>query len=142
MDKREKVLKGLEICKEDSKLCFGESECGYQSYFPRCWITLAADALALMKDQKPRVITMEEAAQADYCYVEYKSGDVEPVLVNSYGDGNYRLQRKDAYHVVGPDTFALYGRFWTSRPTNEQRMETPWKPQSTIHPAGATEGVR
>lgn len=53
MDKREKVLKGLEICKEESKLCFGESECGYQSVFPRCWITLAADALALLKAQEP-----------------------------------------------------------------------------------------
>lgn len=47
----ETVIKGLEICKEDSKLCFGESECGYQSCFPRCWITLARDALELLKAQ-------------------------------------------------------------------------------------------
>lgn len=52
-EKREKVIKGLQICKEDSKLCFGESECGYQSYFPRCWITLAGDAFALLKAQEP-----------------------------------------------------------------------------------------
>ena len=33
-------------------------------------------------------------------------------------------------------------RLWDFEPTNEQRMETPWKPQSTIHPAGTTEGVQ
>lgn len=69
MDKREKVLKGLEICKEESKLCFGESECGYQSYFPRCWITLAADALALLKALD---VTPEELERLKKCRHECK----------------------------------------------------------------------
>lgn len=69
MDKREKVLKGLKICKEESKLCFGESECGYQSVFPRCWITLAADALELLKALD---VTPEELERLKKCRHECK----------------------------------------------------------------------
>lgn len=77
--KKEKIIKGLAICKEDSKLCFGESECGYQSCFPRCWITLASDALELLKAQNeviedllkvgyPHNFQREEPWIVDYMY--------------------------------------------------------------------------
>lgn len=123
------VIKGLLCCINNERATPDCMRCPYAEINGICigLHKLHGDALALLQAQEPMVITMEEAAQADYCYVEYKSGDVEPVLVNSYCDGNYRLQRKDAYHVVGPDTFAPYGRFWTSRPTDEQREATPWE---------------
>ena len=79
----ENVIKGLEICKEESKLCFGECECGYQSYFPRCWITLAGDAFALLKAQEPLDVLQKETASTSG-YVGYcpKCGTV--LLQNVY----------------------------------------------------------
>lgn len=52
MTAREKVIKGLELCKQDAKLCFLEIECPYQCEFPRCCLKLMADALELLKEQE------------------------------------------------------------------------------------------
>ena len=53
MTDREKVIKGLELCKQDAKLCFAEIECPYQCEFPRCCLKLMADALELLEEQEP-----------------------------------------------------------------------------------------
>jgi len=50
----EKVIKGLELCKQDTKLCFSETECPYQCEFPRCCQKLIADALELLKKHAPK----------------------------------------------------------------------------------------
>ena len=56
----EKVIKGLELCKQDAKLCFSETECPYQCQFPRCCLKLMADALELLKEQEAvKPINME-----------------------------------------------------------------------------------
>ena len=51
---RNKVIKGLELCKQDAKLCFSETECPYQCEFPRCCLKLMADALELLKEQEAK----------------------------------------------------------------------------------------
>jgi hypothetical protein len=51
MAEREKVIKGLELCKQDAKLCFSETECPYQCEFPRCCLKLMADTLELLKER-------------------------------------------------------------------------------------------
>ena len=48
----EKVIKGLELCKQDAKLCFSDTECPYQCEFPRCCLKLMADALELLKEHE------------------------------------------------------------------------------------------
>ena len=48
----EKVIKGLELCKQDAKLCFSDTECPYQCEFPRCCLKLMADSLELLKEHK------------------------------------------------------------------------------------------
>ena len=76
------------------------------------WIVL--HALALLKAQEPRVMTMEEAKNA--YVVEYRSGKMREV-------GSALLDLN-----VDPLN-AEYGkiyRVWTSRPTDEQREATPW----------------
>lgn len=127
-EKRDRVIKGLEICKEDSKLCFGESECDYQSCFPRCWITLASDALALLKAQEPRVMSLEEVQRSD-----------SPIFVegiNNYGQWGLVVDEflSTFHETLKPEgteiLFIEYGktwRCWTSRPTNAQREATPWE---------------
>ncbi len=133
MNKREKVLKGLEICKEDSKLCFGESECGYQSVFPRCWITLAADALELMKEREPqwtpitfRPLTEEEKAEhPEWCYIidSPTPDDGEDILVS-----NGRAVWADVWGNNGVECYLesdheLEGVAW-------MKMPTPWKKEA------------
>lgn len=49
---REKVIKGLELCKQDTNLCFLETECPYQCEYPICCLKLMADALELLKEQE------------------------------------------------------------------------------------------
>lgn len=83
MDKREKVIRGLECC--EKKVCiFKDTEkecpywelCGeYESAFEDCTTALAKDALALLKAQEP----------------------VEPI----YGEDNYIRCGKCKHHIVG-----------------------------------------
>lgn len=111
---REKVIKGLKCCVRN----FGD--CGNCSYDEGrgncgCGKQLYADALALLKAQEPRLMTLDEAKSA--FVIEYRSGklkeagmtildlDVDPANAN-YG--------------------VIY-RVWTSRPTDEQREVTPWE---------------
>lgn len=60
----EKVCKGLEQCEKDVKLCFGETKCEYERYFPKCWTTLAHDALALIRQQQERIAELDAAHTA------------------------------------------------------------------------------
>jgi hypothetical protein len=64
----EKVIKGLECCTK--KVCIyidTEKECPYcelcgeyEDAFENCTTALAKDAIALLKAQEPRVMTLEE----------------------------------------------------------------------------------
>ena len=69
MSDREKVIKGLERCKLYNKdNC---DECPYD-YNGRgngkseCTAELASDALALLQEQQPRVLTLEEVKDFDW----------------------------------------------------------------------------
>ena len=59
MPDREKVIKGLELCKQDAKLCFSETECPYQCEFPRCCLKLMTDALALIDTQYKLILELQ-----------------------------------------------------------------------------------
>lgn len=133
MDKREKVLKGLEICKEESKLCFGESECGYQSYFPRCWITLAADALELLKAQEPqwtpitlRPLTKEEKAEhPDWCYIidSPTPDDGDEILVSDGKNVWADVWGNNGTECYLESDHELEGVAW-------MKMPTPWRKEA------------
>ena len=107
---RDEIIKGLEHCANG--IC---NEC---PYIYDCWTTecnpAARDALALLKAQEPRVMTLDEAKSA--YVVEYRSGKMREV-------GSALLDLN-----VDPLN-AEYGkiyRVWTSRPTDEQREAIPW----------------
>ena len=61
MPDREKVIKGLECCTRGD-VCF--SDCPYFKEVPmadgRCITAVQADALALLKEQEARVLTLDE----------------------------------------------------------------------------------
>ena len=134
---REKVIRAIECC--TNKVCIytdTEKECPYwemcDKYFEDCTTALAKDALALLKAQEPRVMTLEELAdwhkkpesEREPIYVEY--------LPNSgLGTSKWTIE----YFGFNPNLYpnknsGYYGKWlrcWTSRPTLEQMEATPWQ---------------
>lgn len=80
MDKREKVINGLERCIEKLDTVVNKTHgfnCTACPYFRKCdssgyliGLPLMRDALALLKAQEPRVMTLEEVKQERICWIE------------------------------------------------------------------------
>ena len=128
---REKVFKGLECCSvqsvdRDCDVCpigFGEG----------CALKLKRDALALLKAQEPRVMTLEEVAD----WHKKPESEREPIYVEYLPNSGLGISRWTIeYFGFNPNLYpnknsGYYGKWlrcWTSRPTDEQREATPWEP--------------
>ena len=129
MVEKEKVMRGLECCYNDN--------CGACPYaaIVKCEHKLHKDTLAILKEQEPRVMTKSEVEQyvriVPNAFLAFEVDD--PPLYVEYK--NYPQPLKWAifsivYSWMNDYEISLdYGkefRFWTSRPTDEQRKETPW----------------
>jgi hypothetical protein len=108
---REKVIKALECCiiryPDDKARC---DECPYES---ACCNRLKNDALALLKAQEPRLVEPNDFENADdfnwlpaWCEERTGAGYWEMILPDA-------LDEKDV-------------RYWTGRPTDEQREAVKW----------------
>lgn len=113
-EKREKVIKGLK-CHVNGHPHTRCHKCPYWGTGPHgsseCNV-LAADALALLKEQEPRLVTEKDFENAD-----------------AYGYIPAWCETKDDLYceciVVGAlDEEGC--RYWTSKPTKEQMEVTPW----------------
>lgn len=119
MTDREKVIKGLECCCIHVN-CAADGGCPYRSEtHENCLDTAIKDALALLKAQEPRVMTLEDfennPSVDQYgclpCWMEYRE---EP--------------KWDGWAEATVHTCVEHGRRpWTSRPTDEQREAEKWK---------------
>ena len=116
--KREEVVRGLECC------ALGDcNHCPYTG--TRCEEHLCGDALALLKEQEPRVMTLEEVIHSrDWIWYQWKNTHCGwTIAVNC--DGKW-IEWEDST----TDQLCKYGekwRCWTARPTAEQMRETPWE---------------
>lgn len=130
MTDREKVIKGMECC---DGYCDDETGCPYFGELESfdCQEQLRADAIALLKEQEPRVMTLEEVTEdrPDVVWFDDKhykltypafvsNGEVTGWVV-SLSKGCY--ERHD--HIDG---YGKEWRCWTSRPDEKRRAETPW----------------
>ena len=129
MTDREKIVWSLERCA--SSVPDACSDCKYDNFPPRiCVAHLAKDALALIKAQEPRVLTLEEVRQAGtMCFVETRhNGRLHSMIFNDFfkdDDTTVFL----SYIGDLPFKNAGYGkswRCWSAKPTDEQREATPW----------------
>ena len=89
------------------------------------------DALALLKEQEPRVMTLEEvkAFEWDYCYLEQErqpgkeyrmiAGDYALTCITWPCITSMRIE-------YGDSSYGVKWRCWTSEPTKAQREATPW----------------
>lgn len=115
----DKTIKGLECC--SIAICpqildYGKSDkgCPYHAE-ENCVELLAKDALELLKEKQPKLLTLKETINAKY-----------PTDVFCEIKGEERI-----FAVTAPVLAQWIGkpdiRYWTARPTDEQRNAEPWK---------------
>ena len=124
MDKREKVIKGLECC-----MIPGEGGCDDCPYLGKgmCQELLGEDALALLKAQEPRVMTVSEIgalANGDVVWVEFTDGRLLPMMVEDGCLMRWRFMWRICEDAFYDEDYKA--RAWTFRPTDEQREKEPW----------------
>ena len=131
MTDREKVIKGLECCTD---YCDEETGCPYYGDDEafECEERLRRDAIALLKAQEPRVMTLEEVKAAkgdDMCLEISTRTDEIPYITAATLDG---VGIKGVTFYCSHFDFVAYNRrlygwrCWTSRPTDEQMKEAKW----------------
>lgn len=93
-------------------------------------VGLIQKAIELLKEQEPRVMTLEEVVSAECVWIEYAaSGNV--VIAFPW---DIELTDDTYNFICNPNCIvelkSLYGeewRCWTSRPTEEQREAVKWE---------------
>lgn len=136
---RERVIKGLECCDALHNggvvMCGTECPYGIADGIDRgCRVKLIPDALALLKAQEPRVLTLEEVLATEVVYAEdVDKAEIIPVLVDRRAHDRIVLVRA---RLMGGPSLSIYPliseynkrwRCWTSRPTDVQREAIPWE---------------
>lgn len=109
---REKVIKGLECCGfMEGKGLVNCDNCPYDG--KACFTRLKTDALALLKAQEPRLVVEDDFKNADeYGYL--------PAWCETPDDLYCECILIGALEEEGR-------RYWTSRPTDEQREAVKWE---------------
>ena len=138
---REKVIKGLQgVFRCVSPVTYTCGDCPYQDNRVECKRRALNDALALLKAQEPRVMTLEEIdnrlAESSEEYNKIFWAEVKSRTRYSFGVFQLSILDDDDYEalLLGCSWSALYRRSsygirwrcWTSRPTDEQRKEARW----------------
>lgn len=129
---RDKVIKGLEYCGRVHD-CPGHI-CPYHRKL-HCIAQLTHDALALLKEQEPRVMTLEELIGI-YNLRENHSWvyNTPPYLYMDYGkDTGYWIAWSNivsclerCYPKYIPEDYGKTWRCWSAKPTDEQRKAVKW----------------
>jgi hypothetical protein len=143
---REKVIKELEIlrdiCNAKSNMAIGKGKVAWAGY-----ANAADDALSMLKELQPRVLSYDEMKTmiGKPVYVEEPKRNADPhcrwgLVVEGEEppeEGGYNYPGGVDFNVeVSLDTYDgdLYmvdigcgWRAWTAEPTDDQRMNTPWK---------------
>ena len=133
MTEREMIIKALECCAHIAHMC---RDCPMTEHRRRynagegcdCWSKLADKALTLLKAQEPRVMTEQEMRDAEPGAVIYceQRDEVRTYLTPliKYDDGVF----ENRFLGANPEATQLQNvRFWTSRPTDEQREAVKWE---------------
>lgn len=131
MSEREKVIRGLEVCKTAPELKEECAGCPYDDGQDDCIARMAADALVLLKAQEPRVMKLEEVHEMswDYCYLEEEV--IKDNVLQKYC-GKHRIKCitwpsiASCVLTFGDGAYGKRWRCWTSRPTEEQIKVVKW----------------
>ncbi len=127
MADREKVASGLKHCLHYKGSCL---DCPYDG--PNCQNDVLDDALAMLKEQEPRVLTLDEAVDGTQVYyVEFQyhldRGWVKCDFDRMYVDGEVAmlfLRNKTFYQQK--EYYGQLWRLWNRRPTDKQMKAVKW----------------
>lgn len=139
----EKVIKALEFClkpltdEEKQNYNCTHDECPYFREYPggMCLSAVCSDALALLKSQQPRVLTLEEvkASKGKDLMLEYKPWGCEDSIVTAVTIEGCGTKGVSFVMSVACD-YAAYNhkhslgwRCWNVRPTDAERMKVAWE---------------
>jgi len=117
---REKVIKGLEEIRDCESIVYEHR------------VDALDNAIALLKAQEPRVMTLEEvkAAAGQDVWLELSGNIAEDVLFTATIEGCGTNGLCTRYESLNYSAYGIrpYGwRCWTSRPDDKRRAETPWE---------------
>ena len=145
-----KAIRALEVCTSGVQSDLDCTDCPYhddcESHPMRPMMEMLKDALALLKGQEPRLLTLEEIEQApDYTLiyeevrmdwrackvddlmedrVEYQIAPVEKRGGTLYGSG---MDTNICPEMFGGPEDECQVRYWSGRPSEELREATPWE---------------
>ena len=137
----ENVINGLECCsKGDCADCDNCTYRGVKTDVP-CESTLMRNALALLKAQGPRVMTLEEiddiVTKSNKEHERIFWAEVKSRTRYSFGVFQLDLATNDDYEALllgcawpawyRRSSYGFRWRCWTSRPTDEQREAVNWR---------------
>lgn len=138
----EKVIKGLE--QHINTGCMSEREqlqpviCPYFQN-SHCIIALCRDALELLKSRQPRLLTVEEInalPEGAVCWEEFRdedgviNNDLTPAMkwgLLSLVNGEADVTCLNAYGTQGYGSGQARSRWWSAKPTDEQRKAVAWE---------------
>ena len=130
----DKIIKGWGCCRNGS--CFS---CPYNDDIDEkgeCKQGWGDDAFALLKAQKPRLITLEEIEHETWpMWYEERNGLTTWALCTNATVGDalevtsfeFFENYDNSYLREDADTYNICWRMWTAQPTQEQMEATPWQ---------------
>lgn len=130
-EKREKVIRGLELCSRTPSNRVYCHNCPYNNGISiGCMVELMKDAHALLREQEPRVIPLEELL----AYPVKWEFDTPPYLCTEEKDATRMWWRtwRDTYQSItcvgtmGSNNYGKEWRVWTLQPTDKQRKAVAW----------------
>ena len=120
-----KIVTGLTFCSADPNGC-PRSGCPYWEE-EHCEFSLVTDALALIKELMPRVLTLDEAICADECWFEWKDGPQGYAEILWSFKDTVAINRIQSHGATDVSIYRKAWRCWSHRPTDEQRKAEKWE---------------
>jgi len=128
----EKVIKGLELCKE----ACGMETCPYWNgsiMDGSCMLKLHEDAFSLLKEQEARILGWDEIKNYSVVYGEFKGvSEIYPLIITFDSKGR-ALSWNPGINGKEEDLLLTYDeedrkntRCWNKMPTEEQRKSVKW----------------
>lgn len=132
MPDREKVIRDIERCAHHvPDACRDCSKYG-GGYELRCMEHLMEDALALLREQEPRVMTLEEVKAMPYGHVLIETDKkdslrwLDALLFSKNTNRSFDFITLEGRARLLEIEYNREWRCWTARPTDEQREAVKW----------------
>ena len=138
---KEKLIRAMEYCTADitpvdeNDECLGDvcpfKEGGYES--GDCQENMIRAALALLREQEPRVLALEKIQSGTVEVAWLECSDKEEVRaglwfkrINEGEDEGIIIHVLDGFEGLRTEVYGKTWRCWTARPTEEQRKAVAW----------------